>query len=249
MKNDIKKDLVVLNYLKRNNLVENIKEDLVNYYTSHSCAEREDVEKYLEKNFTVSALLEMLSEIGGSCVAEHCKCKRVSASAKNAEENTAPVERAEVGEQDFEGTNLYGKQRVYRDFKEAEQFKYDGLVFTKECPDLGGNDVVACYLIGKNRNQVVDPMFVTLDGKYGNLLTTGVGEKLRHAYSQNINARGLRPSYCKLNNHNKGRIYVRDKRNGHIYKSIKDAAKAFDVSYGKMQKMLKNKEVEAEYVL
>ena len=267
---NIKNDLVVLNYLKQNNFVENLKNDLINYYVEHSCATREDVEAYLSANFTVGAMLEMLSKIDNIAPKSTVIPKQSSKTSGNwngfhpvpsfeekVKGETPSVLNAEVVNTDqnrlvdckYEATHLYGKTVSYKSFKETDKFKYGGFEFTKECPDLSGNDVVAFYLIGKNRNEVIDLMFVTLGGKLSSLKEGNTDKYLRHAYMQNTSlAGGFRVSFCKVNNHNKGKIAIRDKRTGKIYPSIVEAAKSFGISSNQMSARLKKNDIEAEYV-
>jgi hypothetical protein len=147
----------------------------------------------------------------------------------------------------YESTRLYGKTVSYKNLKDVNGFEYGGFKFTKECPDLGGDDVVAVYLIGKNRNEVIDLMYVNLGTKLKCLSNGKTDKYMRYAYMQNISlGGGYQVSFCRMNNFTKGNVAIRDKRTGEIYPSIAQAAKAFGLSKFQMSSRLKKNDIEAE---
>lgn len=238
MKN-IKNDLVVINYIKENNPVQSIKDDLMRYYEEHSCAKKEDIKAYLEENFTIGALLEMIGKTPAPVVVETAKEKCTTEQRDG---------RGGKGLKRITKTTLNDKTIVYDQLKDVDTFKSQDFVLTKSKPNLNGNDVLAIYTLGRKKDELIDLMYVMLDGKYLDLKNQK--SRIVKNYLQCLDKTPHSAvSYCKLNNIKRGRsIPVYNKKTDEVYESVKECAIANNIPLKTLQNHLKLKKGDFEYL-
>lgn len=241
MKN-IKNDLVVVNYLKENNPVQSIKNDLLHYYEEHSCAKRQDIQTYLEENFTIGALLEMVEDLNLEKIEQKDNNTMSSSAVKNEQRNKRGVNRTfakSIGE----------KNVVYDQLKGVDQLRTSDYVFTKNAPsDLNGDDVLAVYTIGAKKDELVDLMYTKIEGKYNNLQK--MKGKIVKNYLQCLDTMPSSSiSFCKLNNFKKKRRTkpVYNKVTEEIYESVAECAKVNNIPIKTLYKQLSTKKGNFEY--
>lgn len=241
MKN-IKNDLVVVNYLKENNPVQSIKNNLLRYYEEHSCAKHQDIQAYLEENFTIGALLEMVEDLNLEKSEQKDSNAMPSNAVKNEQKSKRSINRTfakSIGE----------KNVVYDQLKGVDQLRTSDYVFTKNAPsDLNGDDVLAVYTIGAKKDELVDLMYTKIEGKFNNL------QKLKNRIVKNyLQCLDTTPSssisFCKLNNFKKkGRSKpVYNKVTEEVYESVTECAKANNIPVKTLFNQLNSKKGDFEY--
>ncbi|MBR4625761.1 MAG: hypothetical protein IKO56_09535, partial [Alphaproteobacteria bacterium] len=256
MKN-IKNDLVVVNYLKENNPVQSIKNDLLRYYEEHSCAKHQDTQTYLEENFTIGALLEMVEDLNLEKTEQKDYEELMNMKVKlyDKDNNTMSCNAAKNEQKSKRGINrtfaksIGEKNIVYDQLKGVDQLRTSDYVFTKNAPsDLNGDDVLAVYTIGAKKDELIDLMYTKIEGKYNNLQK--MKGKIVKNYLQCLDTTPSSSiSFCKLNNFKKKSHAkpVYNKVTEEIYESVAECAKANNIPIQTLYKQLSTKKGNFEY--
>lgn len=236
---DIREDFVIREYIKGNDVIGGA-ERMAEYYAAHSPLTREEALAYISEKLTVGAVVDMMAAAGaGVLAAGHAEPVATGVPPETAD-SPAQCVPAPSGV-DLSGTRLCDFSVSYLNFADTDRFKAGGYVFTKKCPDLGGDDVFACYLIGKGKKEIVDLMFVNVGLRLKRYDDGDTYSKIISAYRGFISKhKGMGISVSRMNNAARKRTFVTDPFTGNTWRGVSEAAAALGLEKRDVRRMASN---------